>query len=391
MKILYGYSTCSDKKYKELMQDVPVMVLQQDQKYHSLLTNGLRDCGNDCILISGLPINRDVTKKIFIKEKDEEIDNIKYHYFSTINLPILRQLGIMIKSYFYTKRFLKKNPDAVIIIDVLFSSISTGILKASKKFKNKKIGIVTDIPPYFDESQIGTRAYKQFEFIIDNLDGYLLLTDAMKDIVNKNKKPYIVIEGQADKNMAIAENLLENKYPKKTVMYAGMLHKKYGIKTLVDAFIKADIKDAELHIYGDGDYKDEIIDIAKSNPNIKYMGFKPNEKIVEEELKATLLVNPRPSDLEFTKYSFPSKNMEYMASGTPLLCTKLPGMPKEYFDYIYTADDESADGFADKLKEILNKDKEELHNFGLRAKKFVLEEKNNQKQAEKLTDFIKSI
>ena len=55
---------------------------------------------------------------------------------------------------------------------------------------------------------------------------------------------------------------------------------------------------------------------------------------VAEELKATLLVNPRPTTEEFTIYSFPSKNMEYMASGTPLLTTKLPGMPEEYHQYV---------------------------------------------------------
>ena len=37
-------------------------------------------------------------------------------------------------------------------------------------------------------------------------------------------------------------------------------------------------------------------------------------KIVKEEKKSTLLVNPRFTNEEYTKYSFPSKNMEYMAS-----------------------------------------------------------------------------
>jgi hypothetical protein len=34
-----------------------------------------------------------------------------------------------------------------------------------------------------------------------------------------------------------------------------------------------------------------------------------NDRVVEEQLRATLLVNPRPTAEAFTKYSFPSKNM----------------------------------------------------------------------------------
>ena len=75
--------------------------------------------------------------------------------------------------------------------------------------------------------------------------------------------------------------------------------------------------------------------LAQQYPAVKYKGVAPNAVIVEEELKATLLVNPRPTGEEYTKYSFPSKNMEYMASGTPVLTTCLPGMPAEYNEYVY--------------------------------------------------------
>ena len=57
------------------------------------------------------------------------------------------------------------------------------------------------------------------------------------------------------------------------------------------------------------------------------MGCVTNDEIVRLQCEATLLVNPRPSDKEFCKYSFPSKTIEYMASGTPVLMTKLPGVP----------------------------------------------------------------
>ena len=92
--------------------------------------------------------------------------------------------------------------------------------------------------------------------------------------------------------------------------------------------------------------------IAAEDPRIFYGGMLLNQEIVEKEQEATLLVNPRPTGEEYVKYSFPSKTMEYMASGTPVLTTVLPGMPKEYHPYVYLLEDETSDGITEKLKEV---------------------------------------
>ena len=64
---------------------------------------------------------------------------------------------------------------------------------------------------------------------------------------------------------------------------------------------------------------EKIIACSKKDNRIVFKGMVPNKIVVEDQLKATLLVNPRPSIGEFTRYSFPSKNMEYMVSGTPMV------------------------------------------------------------------------
>jgi len=52
-------------------------------------------------------------------------------------------------------------------------------------------------------------------------------------------------------------------------------------------------------------------------------------------LKADVLVNPRENNEEYTKYSFPSKNIEYLASGNPVVAYMLDGMGDCYREYIY--------------------------------------------------------
>ena len=109
-----------------------------------------------------------------------------------------------------------------------------------------------------------------------------------------------------------------------------------------------------------------------------------NAEIVEREMAATLLVNPRPTGEEYVKYSFPSKTMEYMSTGTPVLTTVLPGMPKEYHPYVYLLEEETADAIAEKLRQIFAQPADALFEKGMAAREFILKEKNNVKQAGKI-------
>ena len=221
-------------------------------------------------------------------------------------------------------------------------------------------------------------------------DGYILLTEQMNELVNKSKKPYIVIEGFADSKIKI-NNALENKYKKFTIMYAGGLYKKFGVEYLIKAIEQIENSNIQLVLYGTGEMQDILEKEYKNSDKINYKGIAENNEIVEEEMKSTLLINPRFSNEEYTKYSFPSKNMEYMASGTPVLTTKLPGMPKEYNEYVYLIEEESVEGIKSVVEELINKAPRELFEKGKKAQKFVLENKNNITQAKKIIDFIKKI
>ena len=50
---------------------------------------------------------------------------------------------------------------------------------------------------------------------------------------------------------------------------------------------------------------------------------------------ADVLVNPRPNNEEYTKYSFPSKNIEYLMTGKPVVAYMLDGMPAHYKKFLY--------------------------------------------------------
>lgn len=386
MKIIYGFSGCSDKKYKELVGE---KAFSPAQKYHQLLLGGFAGNGANVKYFSGLMINRSITKKLFIKEDDEEENEIEYHYINSINLPVLRQLCV----YFGARRYLKnicKNAegDAYVMCDCLNIAISYAALKEAKKKNIPLIYVVTDIP----EFQRGRLLKKINDKIISGADGFIFLTKQMNEKVNPHKKPYIVSEGHSDGSLSQIENSERYEYKdgKKVVIYAGSLKKIYGVKNLVKGFISADIKDVVLRIYGDGDYRQELEELCKTHKNIDYAGVKANSDIVYDEQKASLLIEPRPSDSEYTKYSFPSKIMEYLASGAPVMVSKLPGMPSEYYPYIFTIDDESEEGIAAALKDFFSLPDTVRYEKGEAARRFVIKEKSNTAQAKRIMDFLQN-
>lgn len=387
MQIIYVYGGCSPKKYGEYVENKGVRVQQQSQKYNQLLMEGLVANGAQVEAISSRPINRSIDNRIFFKsEKDCEC-GINYSYPWFINYSVLRKATVFI-NIFFKILFLKIEKECSIMCDALNIAASFGALLVAKLRGIKAIGIITDVPCHRPNNLKPSKNEKINLWLMKRFNGYLLLTEQMNEIVNPKNLPYVVLEGHSDIVMKEVNNHLEDKFQKKACFYAGTLRKIYGIKTLVEGFLNADIPDTELHIYGDGDFRKELEELAKENDSVKYMGVAPNSDIVKAELKATLLVNPRPTNEDYTKYSFPSKNMEYMASGTPVLTTELPGMPQDHKPYVYLIKNETAEGIAEALRNVLEKTPEELHSFGLAAKEFILKEKNNISQAKKVLDFI---
>lgn len=270
---------------------------------------------------------------------------------------------------------------------MLNAPVALGAYLASRVMNKKYVISITDDPILCG---CGKAYYTTSNYLIRKSDAYIFITEAMREKYHVGDKNSIVIEGLVDINEN-EESKAKSDYNKFLVMYTGSIYEKYGIGNLVKGFLDADIYDSELHIYGDGDYRDALLDICKKHKNVVYYGTVLSSKIVEIQKNASLLVNPRPIEDEYTKYSFPSKNMEYMVSGTPVLTTDLPGMPKEYKDYVFIMEDYSHEGIKNKLIEISNMDKKELYEVGIKAREFVLTKKNNTVQASRIVEIINSL
>lgn len=218
---------------------------------------------------------------------------------------------------------------------------------------------------------------------LKKIDGYILFTKQMYDYFAKYEKPYVVLEGVYSDKYS-----LNDSQKKQFIMHAGSLHRNVGIEALIEAFENIENSTHELWFFGSGAMDEYILEKSKKNKKIKHMGFVSPQELFEYEKQATLLVNVRDPKAEYTKYSFPSKTFEYMASGTPYLSTDLPGIPEEYKQYMFLIEDNKPETIRRGILNVLALTTQERNEFGEKARTFILKEKNKFVQSHKIIDFI---
>lgn len=276
-------------------------------------------------------------------------------------------------------------------------SINIPVLKALIKYKtkyNNNIIIILIIPDQIEDfdcntlpAKIKSKLFGNIQDIYAHVDGFVLLTEQMNDRISV-KRPYCIVEGiynDSEERISISAS-----QKRKDILYTGMLYEKFGVKDLIDAFIKVPDMDARLLLCGCGELEDYIREVQMKDKRIKYLGLVNREDALKLQSEAYLLVNPRKPGQEFTKYSFPSKNIEYLVSGTPVLLYELPGIPSEYYDYCYhiSHDKTSIEDIAFAIEEILSCPQDMLDKLSSKASHFIKSKKNSKIQTAKILNLI---
>ncbi len=402
VKVLFTSSTCSSKTYEDIFFQRKNRIIDPMQKFLLQIMNGLAEGGNRVVSISIRPYSYSTYNERRIKKSKESDNNITYIYPGFSNGRLSRFITTYFAVLYYTLKTIIREKDIAVITDPLDPFICKPTRVATRLMGKKCIAIVTDLPleaTKMKEKKTSwikeklTRAYEWFSNLgIKRFDGYVLLTEQMNEIVNTKGRPYCVIEGSIDSGRIEDINKKRKEEHEGIIlMYAGGVYEKYGLKNLVEAFISANMTNVELHIYGEGSYVDELIQVTKAHQKIKYKGCVLNDKLEGIERNADLLINPRFSDSGYTKYSFPSKTLEYMSSGTATLSTRLSGIPVDYNDYLLWFDDESVTGMKITLQNAVKMGKMKLEEIGLRAQQYVVSEKNSIVQGRKIVNLISMI
>ena len=287
--------------------------------------------------------------------------------------------------------------EKVLIAYTLFHEYTITIKKIKERHPDiTTIAIAVDLPIYVATSRKKisriAKVYEEWSAYQSRLnsqyiDGYVVVTKQMAEILSKNR-PYKIVEGICTSEFP---EIKKNRDGIVRIIYAGLLLEKFGIIKLVDAFSMIPDPNFRLFICGIGEAESIIREKAEKDKRIRFMAQLKRQEVLEIMSRCNIIVNPRENVGEFTKYSFPSKNMEALSSGIPFIGYKLDGIPEEYDKYINYPKDETVESLSGLLYSIGKDESKEAKIRADLAKSWVLSNKNSEKQGEKILALIGDI
>jgi len=167
---------------------------------------------------------------------------------------------------------------------------------------------------------------------LKNADAVISLTDDMKKKIKKfHDREIFVIPNGIDLNgfEGLSKVELRKKFglnkTEKTILYVGTLRPIKGLTYLIEAVKNTDEKNKRLFLVGYGEEREHLENLVKKlkiENIVTFVGKVPNKDVFEYMVASDVLVLPSLSE------GFPNVILEAMASGLPIIATKVGGIPK---------------------------------------------------------------
>ena len=228
------------------------------------------------------------------------------------------------------------------------------------------MGVVTESP-----SNIGNTTRKFSVGIFKkgrNFDGYLAMTSGLNTVFNPDNKPNLIFEG-------IVEDELPQQIPNefgRYIFFGGSLQDKYGIYELVEAFKNIEDPSLRLLICGHHADNERLAKAIDPDQRILNLGILSNKKTIQLEMNALANVDPRPFSEDLDRFSIPSKTLEYMAMGRPVISVRNTILMNKFPNELIWIPSSSVNDIKEGLEKVLAMSEVERENFGEEAKNRVL-------------------
>lgn len=252
--------------------------------------------------------------------------------------------------------------------------------------------IVLDLPEYMGATGMAQKLFggvnqALFYRLIGYFDKVVVLTEAMVSRIGVSREKAVVVEGIATLSEGTMTRATRQDRSN-TFLYTGTLARRYGIEALVDGFMQVDDVTAVLWICGAGECGDYVAAAAKTDPRIVFFGQVDRSRALELQREADFLINPRSGDDDFVRYSFPSKIMEYLSSGRPVIMYKLPGIPNDYDPFYLRIEEADAAGIWTAMNAAINMPDGSRYAMGSAARDYVSTRKGPREQTRRILDLL---
>ena len=317
-----------------------------------------------------------------------------------VNLPGIKLLSRLLSTIALLGVIVFRNkcrPAGVVIYSLHQPNVVAGLI-AKVIFRSKIYVIVPDMPLLMRTGAKMNMFIACFKKIDNKLliwgsgfiDGASFICAAMRPQFPRLARNSVVIDGIVASPVTPTNSCqvrASGFSKKKIILYTGQLVESYGVRLLLGA-ASCLPKDYEIWIAGTGEMSVEVERVASENAQLSYLGMLSAEGLATAYNQATLLINPRLLDAEFVKFSFPSKLLEYLMSGVPVLTSRLPSIQEDLIPYFSFIDDLSVSGVANAIQAACSTNYAHSLHVALLARSYVSESRSPLSQVKRLLSIM---
>jgi glycosyltransferase involved in cell wall biosynthesis len=164
-------------------------------------------------------------------------------------------------------------------------------------------------------------------------------------------QPLLHLDGGVE-SIRFSPNVIPTKDKKRAVLYSGVMNKYGGVDLLLKAFKLVEDSSIELWLCGKGE-NDEIRCAIEQDARIKWYGLVTDDRLIELSEIASAFINPRPVNLPASAGNFPSKILEYLSYGKPVISTWTEGLSPEYKEVLVVLENATPECLAHTVENVL--------------------------------------
>ena len=383
MNILVFSSAMTQNDFTRYQSAAKIKPNPSNQNFYYKLIKALA-LRNNVSVVSHRPLVKGMFKNGTLETETVMDGNVKFYY--TYNRPgkafklLKEKSSIENTARQAIDDFLSS--DFIILTDTLRFNLLRAAKKVAEQYNVKIVGMLTDNPLNLSSGSNYRKNKQKIE--ASNLDGYLSLTESLVNVFNPSAPSY-VFEGLVAEENDAGKDPIHNYF-----YFGGSLYERYGVKTLIDAFLASNVK-SKLVIAGSGPLDKYIEKCAENDYRILYLSQLSKEKNIAYMRNAIANINPRPLNEQLDKESVPSKLLEYLSVGAPVISTKYPKLYSTFKDDVSWIEGNTLEDMKNAIEKYDIEKQNEYLKKAATARRKVFEFYGLDVQSESITHFLTAI
>lgn len=262
---------------------------------------------------------------------NDGISNLFY-----VNLPLIKQISFAFAASWQIILNIRKF-DSIVLYNIgLYNALPILIGSLLKK---KIIAIVHDV--VIPGKNVGNPLLAYLDLLcLKSLRSKLYIVFPISEYIKidffKHVRSLVIEGGLPQETLDFFEHNEEYRAKgEKNVVFAGGLNFQNGIEEILEAISLIEDESISFNFFGRGPLAKNIENAAAIDSRIQFFGLVNHSQLLKYIKKeASILLNIRTEKTASTKYFFPSKLLEYLSSGIPVISSRFSTLPDEYNKFL---------------------------------------------------------